>query len=135
MNEEEKTNEHVRQYVLLAEDDSLLRTLLIQKFEQEGFEITGAVSGKDTIEKMGERNPDVLLLDLLLPDINGFEVLEYIKGNETLHSIPVLAISNLSNKEDMDRSLKLGAEYFLAKEATTTTEIVNKVREILLGKK
>ncbi|MEK7460502.1 MAG: response regulator [Patescibacteria group bacterium] len=123
-----------RKYVLIVEDDSFLRSLITQKFTQEGFEVFGAVTGKEGIEKINDRMPDIILLDILLPDINGFDVLAYVKKDEMLRDIPVLIISNLSDQEDLERAQKLGAKEFLIKANISTTEIVNKVRETLAGK-
>lgn len=131
--EKEKMNTS-QHYVLIVEDDNFLRSLITQKFLKEGFEVFGAVTGKEGIEKINERMPDIILLDILLPDINGFDVLEYVKKNEKLQNIPVLIISNLSDEEDLERAQKLGAKDFLIKANMSTTEIVSKVREVLLGK-
>lgn len=132
MDEKEKPS---RPYVVIIEDDNFLRSLILQKFDLEGFEIAGAPNGREGIERITERRPDILLLDLLLPDINGFEVLEYIKENDSLHGIPILIVSNLGSAEDMGKAQKLGAEHFLIKANTSTMEIVEKVREILAGGK
>lgn len=131
---EEKNKEITHPHVLLVEDDSFLRMLLLKKFTGEGFEVVEATDGKEGIQKMTERKPDVVLLDILLPDINGFDVLEYVRGNEGLRDVPVLIISNLGSPNDFERSKKLGADGFLIKANVSTTEIVNKTREILSGK-
>lgn len=131
---EEKNKEMTHPYVLLVEDDSFLRMLLLKKFTGEGFEVVEATDGKEGMQKMIERKPDVVLLDILLPDINGFDVLEYMRGSEGLQDVPVLIISNLGSPNDFERSKKLGADGFLIKANVSTTEIVNKTREILSGK-
>ena len=80
---------------------------------------------------MKESKPDLILLDILLPNIDGFEVLSTLKGDSATSSIPVIILSNLSSKEDIERGLKLGASDFLIKSQFATDEIITKIKSFL----
>lgn len=118
--------------VLIVEDDSFLRELIVKKLLNEGFEVVAAVDGEDGVAKAtSESNIDIMLLDLILPGIDGFEVLAKIKQNPQTNYIPVVILSNLGQKEDIEKGLKLGAKDFLIKAHFVPGEIVAKVKEII----
>jgi CheY-like chemotaxis protein len=89
------------------------------------------VDGEEALKRLETEKPDLVLLDLILPGIDGFEVLAKIKQDPSLTSIPVIILSNLGQKEDVDRGLKLGATDYLIKAYFTPKEIVEKVRGVL----
>jgi CheY-like chemotaxis protein len=118
--------------ILIVEDDSFLRELIVKKLLNEGFEVVAAVDGEDGVAKAtSEPNIDIMLLDLILPGIDGFEVLTKIKQNPQTNYIPVVILSNLGQKEDIEKGLKLGAKDFLIKAHFVPGEIVSKVKEII----
>ncbi len=118
--------------VLIVEDDSFLRELIVKKLLNEGFEVVAAVDGEDGLKKAKEEQAiDIMLLDLILPGIDGFEVLSKIKADPTTNYIPVVILSNLGQKEDIEKGLKLGAKDFLIKAHFVPGEIVAKVKEII----
>ena len=117
--------------VLVIEDDKFLRELISQKLIKEGFSVEGAVDGEEGVKKVKESRPGVILLDLILPGIDGFEVLSRIKGDPSVASIPVIILSNLGQKEDVERGLKLGAVDYLVKAHFTPGEIIEKINNIL----
>lgn len=117
--------------ILVIEDDVFLRELVVQKLSKEGFEAVEAAAGEVGITKAGEEKPDCILLDLILPGMDGFEVLSALKKNPELSRIPVVILSNLGQKDDIDKGLKLGAVDYLIKAHFTPGEIVAKVKEIL----
>ncbi len=122
--------------ILIIEDDEFLIELLSKKFSSEGFNVIEAMNGKEGMEKIKEAKPDLVLLDILLPDMNGididgFRVLSKIKEDSTTSSIPVIILSNLGQKEDVERGLKLGAVDYLIKSQFTSDEIIKKVKKIL----
>ncbi len=118
--------------ILLAEDDSLLASLLLDQLKQEGLETRAAFDGLAAIDEVKKWHPDVLLLDILMPGKNGWEVLDAIRADATISSTPVVIIvSNLSTQEDMDKAQQYGVKYFLVKASTTLTEIVGKVKSAL----
>jgi len=117
--------------ILIIEDDKFLRELIVQKLIKEGYEIAEAIDGEEGIKKIKEGKPDLVLLDLILPGIDGFEVLSRMKGDSALAPIPVIILSNLGQKEDVERGLKLGAIDYLIKAHFTPGEIIEKVKNAL----
>ncbi|HXK32215.1 MAG TPA: response regulator [Candidatus Paceibacterota bacterium] len=117
--------------ILIVEDDKFLRDLISQKLLKESFDIAQAVDGEDGIKKIKEEHPDLILLDLILPGIDGFEVLTQMKADPSIASIPVIILSNLGQKEDIEKGLKLGANDFLIKAHFTPGEIIEKIKNVL----
>ncbi len=95
--------------ILIIEDDKFLRELISRKLSDENFEVAEAVDGEDGVKKTEEEIPDLILLDLILPGIDGFEVLRQIKTKSKLSKIPVIILSNLGQEEDIEKGFKLGA--------------------------
>ena len=118
--------------VLVAEDDTLLASLLVEQLKKEGYETRAAFDGMATVDEVKKWHPDVLLLDILMPGKNGWEVLEAIRADGTTAATPVVIIvSNLSAQDDMDKAQQMGVKYFLVKATTSLTEIVAKVKGVL----
>lgn len=120
--------------ILLIEDDKFLRELIIQKLGKEGFDVSEAPEGEAGLVKMKEVKPDLILLDLILPGIDGFEVLKRAKEDKELNSIPVIILSNLGQKDDVQKGVDLGAVDYLIKAHFTPSEIVDKIKKTLGGK-
>ena len=120
--------------VLLIEDDRFLRELIAQKLEREKFQVMQAVDGEEGLRKLGEQKPNIVLLDLILPGLSGFDVLKKIKEDSANASMPVVILSNLGQREDVERGLNLGASDFLIKAHFTPQEIIVKIQGILAGK-
>jgi len=108
--------------ILIIEDDKFLRELIIKKLNNEGYEALGAVDGEEGLEKVKKENPDLILLDLILPGIDGFEVLSKIKEDVALSSIPVIILS---------KGLKMGAVDYMIKAHFTPGEITEKIKTVL----
>ncbi len=125
----------MEQKILIIEDDRFLRQLISKKIGQEGYDVVEAVDGEEGIKKVETEKPDLILLDLILPGVDGFEVLSRVKKNLNTKHIPVIILSNLGQKEDVDRGLNLGAEDFLIKAHFTPTEIIIKIRNVLIAAK
>ena len=117
--------------ILIVEDDKFLRELIVRKLSNEGYEVIEAVDGEQGIQKIKETKPDLVLLDLILPGIDGFEVLAQKKEDPFVATIPVIVLSNLGQKEDVDRGLGLGATDYLIKAHFTPGEIIEKVHNII----
>ena len=120
--------------ILLIEDDTFLAELYATKFKLEGFEVWLAADGEKGLELAGKKNPDVLLLDLMLPKMNGFVVLENLKKETATKDIPVLLLTNLSQKGDVERGLSMGAKDYLIKAHFMPSEVVAKVQKAVLAK-
>lgn len=117
--------------ILIIEDDQFLRELIARKIIGEGFGVLEAASGEQGIEKTKQEKPDLILLDLMLPGIGGFEVLKKIKEDKNSNSIPIIILSNLAEPEEMEKGLKMGAVDFLIKAHLTPREIIDKVKSVL----
>jgi len=117
--------------ILIIEDDKFLRELIAQKLIKEGYKISEAVDGEEGIKKVKEEKPDLVLLDLILPGIDGFEVLSKMKEDTALAQTPVIILSNLGQKDDVERGLKLGAVDYLIKAHFTPGEIIDKIKNAL----
>ena len=110
---------------------SILATHLIK----EGFSIVSVTNGTQAFERIQAEQPSIVLLDIVLPGVDGFNVLQKLKQEESTKSIPVLILSNLGSEEEIQRGMDLGAEAYLVKANSMVEEITSKVREILNKKK
>ncbi|OIO47758.1 MAG: response regulator [Parcubacteria group bacterium CG1_02_37_51] len=117
--------------ILLIEDDSFLLQMYATKLEVEGFEVVSALDGKKGLQLLNKNKPDLILLDLLMPEMNGFEVLQKIKEDQEAKDIPVIILTNLGNREDVQRCLKLGATDYLIKAHFVPAEVIKKIRQII----
>lgn len=120
--------------VLIVEDDEFLRQLVAQKLTQEGFNVIAAIDATEAFKSIHEKQPQVILLDLILPGMDGYEILDQLKKDPFTKSIPVIVLSNLGQREDIDKALKAGAGDYLIKANFTPGEIVEKVRSVLKQK-
>ena len=129
-------NKHGRKVLIfIVDDDKFLLDMYAVKFGEKGLSVETAVSGGDALDKIksGYR-PDIILLDIVMPGISGFEVLEKIKKNKLAGSPVIIVLSNLGQKEDIDKGLRLGADGYIVKASSTPSEVVTKALEIY-GKK
>lgn len=117
--------------ILIVEDDKFLRELMNKKLLSMGYDVVAAADGESGLVMIKEAKPDVVLLDLILPGINGFEVLEMAKKDPETANVPIVILSNLGQGEDIEKGLKLGAKDFLVKAHFTPQEIINKLKTIL----
>lgn len=124
MNPEQKT-------ILSVEDDKFLSSLVARKLSAAGYKMVHAVNGEEALKLVDEQRPVLILLDILLPEMSGFEVLEKLKSNPSTRDIPVILFSNLSQKEDIEKGLKLGAEKFIVKATVVLDDIVKEIEGIL----
>lgn len=115
--------------ILVVEDEAALANVLKEKFQAEGFEADFVQSGDVAIAETKKMNPDIIVLDLLLPKKDGFEVLKELKENTDLKSIPVIVLSNLGEDESIKRAIQLGAADYFVKTQHPINEIVEKVKE------
>ncbi|KPJ56829.1 hypothetical protein AMJ49_03735 [Parcubacteria bacterium DG_74_2] len=117
--------------ILIIEDDKFLRELIARKLRNENFEIVEAVDGEEGVKKAKEEKPDLVLLDLILPGIDGFEVLQQLKSESEFGKTPVIILSNLGQQEDIEKGFKLGAIDYLIKAHFTPGEIIEKIQKYL----
>lgn len=116
--------------ILIIEDDEFLRGLISKKLFSENFAVSVAADGKEGIKKIIKEKPDLVLLDLILPGIDGFEVLQKIKKEEATATTRIIVLSNMDQKEEIDRAIKLGAEDYFIKAQMTPDEIVEKIKTL-----
>ena len=117
--------------ILIVEDDDFFRELLRKKLLSKEFNILEAIDGEKGVMLIKEKKPDLVLLDLLLPNIDGFEVLLKVKGDLSTSKIPIIILSNLGQQEDIERGLKLGANDYLVKSQFDINQIVDKIKTLL----
>jgi len=114
--------------VLLAEDDQFISRAYKDGLERAGFEIVTALDGLIAVEKAKTEKPDIVLLDLMMPEKNGFEVLEEIKKEESSKNIPVIILSNLGQDSDIKKGKELGAIDYLIKSNVPMKDVIEKVK-------
>ncbi len=117
--------------ILLVEDDSFVSDIYQKKIESEGFKIITAENGIEAIKKLKEFTPDLILLDIVMPYMDGMDVLKEIKANEKWKTIPVILLTNLSEKEKIEEAIGIGADDYLIKSHFTPSEVISKVNLIL----
>jgi DNA-binding response OmpR family regulator len=112
----------------LVEDEKALAKILKDEFTEEGFTVQIAKDGEQAIKNVKAFMPNVIVLDLLLPKKDGFEVLKFLKSDDMLHSVPVIVVSNLGQDEHIKRALQMGAVDYFVKTQHPMKEIVEKVK-------
>lgn len=117
--------------IVIIEDDTFLSEMYATKFSLEGFDMHVANDGQAGLELVEKVVPDLILLDVLMPKMNGFEVLTQLKANDALANIPVILLTNLGQSEDVERGLEMGAVDYLIKAHFVPSEVITKVKAIL----
>ncbi len=113
--------------VLIVEDDSFLKNLESSKFSTAGFSVMAAANGAEVDALLAQNTPDIILLDLMLPDVNGYELLRKFKEDSKTRSVPVIVFSNLSDDAEMKRVLDAGASEFMVKSNFTLSDVIDKI--------
>jgi DNA-binding response OmpR family regulator len=119
--------------ILLVDDDKLMVKMYQGKFEDDGYDIEVATDGEQGLIKTLEFNPDLILLDIMMPKINGLEVLKKLKEKKETKKIPVILLTNVGGDEDAEKGLALGAVAYLVKAHYDAKDVVKKVKEVLGG--
>jgi DNA-binding response OmpR family regulator len=117
--------------ILVIEDDSFLSGLVSGKLEQDGFQVFTAGNGEVAIQTATKEVPDLVILDLMMPKVDGFAVLEQIKKNDALKSKPVIVFSNITDENEMIRVKNMGANEYMIKSNFTLDELVDKIKSLL----
>jgi len=117
--------------VLIIEDDDFFRELIRKKLSSnKDFEVIEAVDGEKGIATIKEKKPDIVLLDLLLPNVDGFEVLSMVRGDSDIAKTTIIVLSNLGQQEDIEKALKLGANDYLIKSQFDINQIIDKITSL-----
>lgn len=120
--------------ILWVEDDKFLSDIIARKLTHEKCVLVHAVEGEEALRLALSEQPDIILLDILLPGIDGFEILTRLKSDPKTKAIPVILLSNLGQKSDMEKGRDLGANRFLIKATVTLDEIVSEIKSVIFGK-
>lgn len=115
--------------ILFIDDDKFLRKVYQAELQEKGFEVELAIDGEDGLEKVTVVNPDLIILDLIMPRKNGFETLSDLKQAPATRDIPVVILSNLAQSDDQKRALDMGAVDYLIKDNTTLDVIAEKIEQ------
>ncbi|XOU94487.1 MAG: response regulator transcription factor [Candidatus Kerfeldbacteria bacterium] len=120
--------------ILLVEDDKMLADMYITKFSKEGMKIMRAEDGAEGLSMAKEHKPDLILLDIIMPKLDGFAVLRELRKNKDTENVHVLLLTNLGQSEDVEKGRELGADDYFIKANHTPAEIVEKVKYMLTNK-
>lgn len=126
-----KTNGLSGKKVMWVEDDQFLSDLISRKLNSQGCKLLYAKTGEEALKILETETPDIVILDLLLPGISGFDVLEKIKADNRTKKIPVVILSNFSQNNEIERATKLGAERFLIKASIVLDDLVRELQAVL----
>ena len=114
--------------ILLVEDDSLIVKIYSTRLKADGFTVVSADNGEDGIAMAEKETPDFILLDVMMPKMDGFKVLETLRAKEGLKNIPIIVYSNLAQESEMQKAVQMGATEFIVKANISPTELVNKIK-------
>lgn len=118
--------------ILIVEDDIFIRDIYKVRFEQEGFEVILAENGLVALEKLQQgANPEIILLDIIMPGMDGVGVLKKLKENEQWKDLPVVMLTNISEKDKVNEAIELGIKDYLIKSHFTPSEVVQKINTLL----
>jgi CheY-like chemotaxis protein len=117
--------------ILVVDDDVLLRDMYAERLKAEDFNVLVAQNGEEALTLLGQQKPDVILLDIMMPKVNGFNVLDTIKNTPEIKDIPVILLTALIQEENRKRGMAAGAFDYIAKSESMPAEVVAKVRQAL----
>lgn len=118
--------------ILFIEDESALQKTFGDVLNKEGYEMVSALDGEEGLRLAKSKKPDLILLDLVLPKVHGFEVLEELKADPETKDIPIIVLTNLESMEDVDKAIELGAKTYLVKAQYNLEEVLEKIKKALL---
>lgn len=118
--------------IVLVEDDSFISGMYQTKLSSQGFQVELFEDGEQAAARLAQDPlPDLVLLDVVLPKKDGFEILEELRGNARTQKLPVILLTNLGQKPDVERGVKLGADDYIIKAHYTPSEVVEKIKQVL----
>ena len=118
--------------ILIIEDEKFLLEIYQSRFEKEGYQVLTAINGQRGLVLAQKEKPDLIILDILMPEMNGYEVIEKLKKNSQTQEITILVLSNLGQEEEIKRGLELGADDYVIKTNLTPTELLDKVERMFI---
>ena len=117
--------------ILFIEDESALQKTFGEILRREGYEMISALDGETGLKLAETEKPDLIILDLVLPKLHGFEVLRKVKADQEIKHIPVIVLTNLETMADVEKAIELGAMTYLVKANYSLEEVINKVKKAL----
>jgi CheY-like chemotaxis protein len=117
--------------ILLIEDDSLIVKIYTTRLKADGYTVLSADNGEDGLALAEKEEPDLILLDVMMPKVDGFTVLEKIRANPMFHDKPILVYSNLAQDTEIEKAKQLGATEFIVKANISPTELVTKIKSYI----
>ena len=119
--------------ILVIEDDPLMSRMYQKVFTFEGYEVEMAADGEDALTKVRTGKPTLILLDIMMPKMNGLQVLEKLKADPDTNAIPVVMLTNLAGQQDVEKALSMGAVKYIVKSEQEPKKVVDMVKEIIAG--
>ncbi len=123
--------ENLKKKILVVEDDGMISSMYRTKFEADGFTVLTADNGAQGLETAKKAKPDIIMLDVILPQLDGFSVLEEIKKDQTIKNTPVIMLTNLGTDEDKKKGERMGALDYLVKASLTPGQVSAKIKKAL----
>ncbi|MBU0732349.1 response regulator [Patescibacteria group bacterium] len=120
--------------ILLVEDDEMLHNMYTQKFKTKGYEVMSAYNGSEGVKMAEAETPDLILMDIIMPKMDGFVALKKIRKSKNIGETPVIILTNLGQEEDIKKGKELGADDYFIKANHTPAEVVEKVEAVLKKK-
>jgi DNA-binding response OmpR family regulator len=117
--------------ILLVEDDETLASVYKQRLELEGFEVQHVNNGEDALDKAVKFSPELILLDVMMPKLNGFDVLDILRNTPATRNIHIIMLTALSQPKDAERARELGADDFLVKSQVVIGDVVSRIKHQL----
>lgn len=117
--------------VLLVEDDSMILDMYKMRLEEEGYLALATDKGSEAIALAQKEQPDIILLDVILPEIDGFSILQALKNDSSTRNIPVLLLTNLGQESDQQKGQKMGAADYFIKSQHTPVEVIKKIKQLI----
>lgn len=117
--------------ILIVEDDTFILEMYATKLLNFGYDVLTATDGDEALKIVKDKKPDFILLDLVLPSVDGFDVLKAVRKNPKSKPIPVILLTNLGERKDVEKGLKLGADDYLIKAHFTPSEVIEKIQSLL----
>lgn len=117
--------------IVIIEDENILQKALNIEVLSAGYEVISASNGEAGLEVIKKTEPDLVLLDLVMPSMNGFEVIEKMKKSKATKNIPIIVLSNLGQEEDKKKALKMGADDYFVKSSTNLEYVTEKIENVL----
>lgn len=131
MAEQKEAKKEAKKKILLVEDDTFILEMYATKLLSFGYEVIMATDGDQALKAVKDKAPDFILLDIVLPSMDGFDVLKAIKEDPKTKAIPVVLLTNLGERSDVAKGLELGADDYLIKAHFTPSEVIQKIQQLL----